>query len=45
MGDISILDLENLNWISVEENGLKNLMKCAFSSCIIGSKIIIFGGH
>ncbi|KAL4481097.1 hypothetical protein ABPG72_015052 [Tetrahymena utriculariae] len=45
LGDICILDLETLNWISVEENGLKNLQKCAFASSIIGSKIIIFGGY
>ncbi len=45
LGDICILNLENLQWIKIEQNGLKNIKKCAFSSIIVDSSIIIFGGH
>jgi hypothetical protein len=35
ISDLNILNVENLNWIKVEINGLKNLQKCAFGSCLV----------
>jgi len=45
MSDVCILDIESLTWTRVEENGLKSIYKCAFSSCLIDSKLITFGGY
>ena len=33
LNDLSILNVENLNWIKVEVNGLSNIQKCGFSCC------------
>ena len=45
LSDVAILDLENLNWIQVEVHGIPNLMKCAFTSCLIDTRLIVFGGY
>ncbi len=42
--EISVLSLDKLNWITVKHYGLTTPEISNFSSCLVESKIIIFGG-
>jgi hypothetical protein len=44
LSEISVLSLDKLNWITVKTFGLSKLEMCNFSSCLVESKIIVFGG-
>ena len=43
--DVSILNVFNLCWSKVTLFGLGNVPKCSHCSCVIGSKLVVFGGY
>ncbi|EGR30372.1 kelch motif family protein, putative [Ichthyophthirius multifiliis] len=45
MGDFNVLNLENLQWIKIQMNGLQIQKRCSFSLCVVDSQILVFGGY